>query len=51
MPVSFSRSSRDITDHKAVRNVVADQRPEIIINAAAYTAVDDAETNKMKRLR
>lgn len=36
----------DITDVDAVRRVVADARPDVIINAAAYTAVDRAETDE-----
>ncbi|CAI2136932.1 dTDP-4-dehydrorhamnose reductase [Serratia fonticola] len=34
----------DITDFSAVRAAVADFKPNIIVNAAAYTAVDKAET-------
>ncbi|HBE9080902.1 dTDP-4-dehydrorhamnose reductase [Serratia fonticola] len=34
----------DITDLSAVRAAVADYKPTIIVNAAAYTAVDKAET-------
>jgi dTDP-4-dehydrorhamnose reductase len=33
----------DITDAKAVEAVVADEKPDVIINASAYTAVDRAE--------
>jgi len=36
----------DITDADAVRAVVADARPDVVINAAAYTAVDRAETDE-----
>ncbi len=35
----------DITDRAAVMRVVADLKPALIINAAAYTAVDKAETD------
>ena len=42
---SFSRQSLDITNHAAVRATVRSIQPNIIINAAAYTAVDKAETN------
>ncbi|CAI1951104.1 dTDP-4-dehydrorhamnose reductase [Serratia entomophila] len=36
--------SLDITDLARVKQVVADYRPDAIVNAAAYTAVDKAET-------
>lgn len=38
------RSALDITDQDAVRRVVREEQPDIIINCAAYTRVDDAET-------
>lgn len=37
------RCSVDLTDSKAVSAVVAEFRPQLIVNAAAYTAVDKAE--------
>lgn len=42
---AYPRSLLDITDHKAVKTTVANARPNIIVNAAAYTAVDKAENN------
>ena len=36
----------DITDATSVDEFVAGQRPEVIINGAAYTAVDKAESEK-----
>ncbi len=36
----------DITDADAVTRVVTDARPDVIINAAAYTAVDRAEIDE-----
>ncbi len=36
----------DIADADAVRRVVADVRPDVVINAAAYTAVDKAEADE-----
>lgn len=40
------RNELDITDAQAVENFVEIKKPEIIINAAAYTAVDQAEIDK-----
>ena len=40
------KSRLDITDFAAVERFVSDSKPDIIINAAAYTAVDAAETDK-----
>ncbi len=33
----------ELTDHNVIRNVVREVKPDIIVNAAAYTAVDTAE--------
>jgi dTDP-4-dehydrorhamnose reductase len=41
---AFGRDSVDITEHDAVVAAVARERPDIVINAAAYTAVDRAES-------
>lgn len=41
--VALTRDELDITDLDAVNNAVARIQPDIIINAAAYTAVDKAE--------
>ena len=40
---AFTRTELDITDPQAVNQIVQRLRPDIIINAAAYTAVDKAE--------
>ncbi|NND74637.1 MAG: dTDP-4-dehydrorhamnose reductase, partial [Ilumatobacter sp.] len=40
------RTALDITDERAVRTFLADARPDAVINAAAYTAVDACETNE-----
>ena len=42
---AFPRESLDITNHTDVRDAVRCVRPNIIVNAAAYTAVDKAETD------
>ncbi len=41
--VALGRKEIDITDESAVKKIVEKQSPEIIINAAAYNAVDKAE--------
>lgn len=40
------RSSVDITDRAGLTAAFDDLRPEVVINTAAYTAVDAAETNE-----
>lgn len=42
--LAVDRDGLDITDREAVFRTVADFRPDVIINAAAHTAVDRAET-------
>ena len=42
----LTKSDLDITDAAAVRDAVRRARPDIIVNGAAYTKVDDAETNE-----
>src|SRR5437016_942431 len=45
---AFDRDGVDITRREAVAAAVARERPDIVVNAAAYPAVDRAEveTNK-----
>jgi len=40
------RSSLDLSDPDAIRRAVREAKPELIVNAAAYTAVDKAETER-----
>jgi dTDP-4-dehydrorhamnose reductase len=40
---AFGSADLDITDEKAVDKVIADIKPDVIINCAAYTKVDLAE--------
>ncbi|AHG74833.1 dTDP-4-dehydrorhamnose reductase [Mannheimia varigena USDA-ARS-USMARC-1296] len=42
--LALERDKLDITDRNAVFNIVKDFRPDVIINAAAYTAVEKAES-------
>lgn len=42
----LTRQGLDITDPEAVGAVLAAQKPALVINAAAYTAVDRAESEK-----
>lgn len=42
--IPFTHESLDLQNPDAVRSVVRDVRPNLIVNAAAYTAVDKAET-------
>jgi dTDP-4-dehydrorhamnose reductase len=42
--VAIDRSSWDLADPDAIRQVIDDIRPQLIVNAAAYTAVDKAES-------
>lgn len=42
--LAYSRSEVDLADSAALRAVVREARPDFIVNAAAYTAVDRAES-------
>ncbi|NEA66298.1 dTDP-4-dehydrorhamnose reductase [Streptomyces sp. SID12488] len=44
--VGLARAALDITDPDDVRRVLAEHRPDLVVNCAAYTAVDDAETDE-----
>jgi dTDP-4-dehydrorhamnose reductase len=39
----LGRSDADVGDEAGIRQVIRELRPKIIVNAAAFTAVDDAE--------
>ena len=43
--ISFSKIDLDITNIGTIRKCVDNHRPDIIINSAAYTNVDKAETD------
>jgi len=42
--VALGRSDIDLTDHNGLRARIQQLQPNVIVNAAAYTAVDKAET-------
>lgn len=44
--VALTRAELDVTDPAAVEKAVVDVRPDVVLNAAAYTAVDAAETDE-----
>src|SRR4051794_13085680 len=44
--VALTRAELDITSPRAVTDAVRDARPDVVINAAAYTAVDASETDE-----
>jgi dTDP-4-dehydrorhamnose reductase len=47
----WDKEELDIADEYQVKTKIGDLKPELIINCAAYTAVDDCETNKDLALR
>jgi dTDP-4-dehydrorhamnose reductase len=46
----LARTELDITDPEAVRSALADHRPAVVINCAAYTNVDGAEADEATAL-
>ncbi|MFF4750868.1 dTDP-4-dehydrorhamnose reductase [Streptomyces sp. NPDC002514] len=46
----LDRTALDITEPDAVRRALAEHRPDLVVNCAAYTAVDDAETDEERAL-
>jgi len=42
----YNKKDLDITDHKNFKKIVQKIKPDLIINTAAYTKVDDAETSR-----
>lgn len=43
---AYGRAECDILDHRAVQNALQNHKPDLIINAAAMTAVDKCETEE-----
>jgi dTDP-4-dehydrorhamnose reductase len=48
--VVLSRKELDITDAGSVADAFAAHRPDVVVNCAAWTAVDDAETQEAQAL-
>ena len=48
--VPLARADLDLTDDAAVRAVVGEARPDVILNCAAYNAVDGAEDDAVAAL-
>ncbi|MEU9481596.1 dTDP-4-dehydrorhamnose reductase [Streptomyces sp. NPDC048191] len=46
----LTRAALDITEPASVRRAVAGYRPDVVVNCAAYTAVDAAETDEDRAL-
>lgn len=44
--IAHDRTTCDLSDFDQLRSVINSAKPDIIVNAAAYTAVDRAETEK-----
>ena len=49
--VGLDHTALDITQQDAVEGALAGHRPDLVVNCAAYTAVDEAETDEDRALR
>ena len=49
--VALDRAALDLTDAAAVDRAIEEHRPAVVVNCAAWTAVDDAETREDEALR
>jgi nucleoside-diphosphate-sugar epimerase len=44
--IALERKELDLVDPENIRRVMRDTKPQLVVNAAAYTAVDAAETDE-----
>jgi dTDP-4-dehydrorhamnose reductase len=49
--IAHSRATCDLSDPASVRSAVREAQPDVILNAAAYTAVDRAESEPVQAMR
>ena len=42
--ISLGRAELDLANPTAIRSVLRDLKPQLLVNASAYTAVDQAES-------
>lgn len=49
--IFFSSKELDITNFSLIEKIIDQEKPDILINAAAYTAVDKAESNKIRAFK
>jgi dTDP-4-dehydrorhamnose reductase len=49
--VALDRLALDVTDPDATKRAIADARPDVVVNCAAWTDVDGAETTETEALR
>lgn len=49
--IALDRAALDVTDARAVDSVVRGERPDVVVQCAAYTRVDDAETEESEAHR
>jgi dTDP-4-dehydrorhamnose reductase len=48
--IALERKDLDLRDPEKIRRVMRDAKPQLVVNAAAYTAVDAAETDEANAL-